>query len=77
LHRHHPFSYNDASGVINTIYYYQVLQAGNGTYSSLSTNALPAQSLKPGQTTLGNVRLEAQQRSDLVYSSNITTQEWN
>lgn len=68
--------YNDVSGVLNTIYYYRIA-AGNGTFSSLPTMSLTAQSLKPGQTTLGNVRLEAQQRSDLVYSSNITTQEWN
>lgn len=69
-------SYNDTSGVVNTIYYYQI-QAGNGTASSPATASLAAQSLKPGQQTLGNLRLESQQRSDLVYSSNITTQEWN
>jgi hypothetical protein len=68
--------YIDSTGTLNQIYYYYV-QAATSTVSSLPTYALAAQSLKPGQTTLGNMKLEAQQRSDLVYSSNITDQEWN
>lgn len=67
--------YNDSTGVVNTIYYYQI-QASNGTYSSLSSASVTAQSLKPGQTTVGNLVLECQQRTDRVYSDNITTQEW-
>lgn len=69
-------TYNDSTGVLNQIYYYQV-QAATSLASSLPTASLQGQSLKPGQTTLGNLRLEAQQRSDLVNSFNITTQEWN
>lgn len=69
-------TYTDTTGVLNTIYYYQI-QAATSLASSIATAALQALSLKPGQTTLGNLRLEAQQRSDLVNSFNITPQEWN
>lgn len=69
-------AYNDTSGVLNTIYYYQI-QAATTVASSVATSALTGLSLKPGQTTLGNIRLESQQRTDLIYSTNITTQEWN
>lgn len=69
-------SYNDTTGTVGTVYYYTI-QAATSTESSNPTSAKQAVGLKPGQTTLGNLRLEAQQRSDLIYSSNITTQEWN
>ncbi len=69
-------SYNDTTGTVSTIYYYTI-QAATATASSPVSQVLQGISLKPGQTTLGNLRLESQQRSDLVYSSNITTQEWN
>jgi hypothetical protein len=68
--------YNDTTGTLNQIYYYQI-QASNGTNSSLPTASLAGQSLKPGQTTVGNLRLECQQRVDRVNSDNITAQEWN
>lgn len=69
-------TFNDTTGTVGTVYYYTV-QAATASASSEPTSALRAVNLKPGQTTLGNLRLEAQQRSDLIYSSNITTQEWN
>ena len=69
-------SYSDVSAVVGTIYYYQI-QASNGTNSSLPTQSLSAQALNPGQTTVGNMRLECQQRTDRVNGDNITTQEWN
>lgn len=69
-------SYNDLTAVVGTIYYYQV-QASNGTNSSNPTLSAPALALLPGQTTVGNLRLESQQRIDRIYSNNITTQEWN
>ncbi len=69
-------TFNDTTGDVGTVYYYTV-QAATATESSPATDPLQGVSLKPGQTTLGNLRLEAQQRSDLLYSSNITTQEWN
>jgi hypothetical protein len=68
--------YNDASGTLGTIYYYYV-QAATSLISSPPTYSLSAQSLLPGQTTVGNVRLEAQQRTDRVNSDNISDQEWN
>lgn len=69
-------SYNDDSGVVETEYYYTV-QAATATESSNPTSALQAVSLKPGQNTLYNLRLQAKQRSDLLNSTNITDQEWN
>lgn len=68
--------YSDTTGTTSTVYYYQV-QASNGTASSLPTPSISGISLKPGQTTVGNMRLEAQQRMDRVYASNISDQEWN
>lgn len=69
-------TFNDTTGVVGTIYYYTI-QAATAIASSPPSLPLQGISLSPGQTTLGNLRLEAQQRSDLIYSSNITTQEWN
>lgn len=69
-------SYEDSTGVLNTLYYYYV-QAGNGTVSSLPTQSLQGQSLKPGQTTVGNVRLQAQQRCNFENNPFVTDQEWN
>lgn len=73
-------TYNDSSGSSGLIYYYQV-QASQViamilTYS-LPTVSLAGQKLKPGQTTLGNLRLEAQQRINKENSLFYTTQEWN
>lgn len=73
-------SFNDVTAVLNTIYYYQVQSsqviATVLTYS-LPTVSLTGQSLKPGQTTLGNLRLEAQQRINKENSQFYTIQEWN
>lgn len=69
-------NYADLTGTLNAVYYYTI-QAATSLASSLPTASLSGQSLKPGQTTLGNIRLESQQRSDLINSFNITTQEWN
>lgn len=68
--------YSDLSAVVGTIYYYTI-QSGNGTNASLPTYSLSGQSLKPGQTTVGNLRIECQQRVDRVNFDNITNQEWN
>lgn len=69
-------SYNDTTAVVGTIYYYQV-QAGNGTASSNPTASYAGQALNPGQTTVGNLRLESQQRCNKEHSLFYTTQEWN
>lgn len=68
-------SYEDTTGVVNTIYYYRV-QAGDGTSSSLPTSALQGLSLNPGQTTVGNIRLQAQQRCNFENQPFVTNQEW-
>lgn len=72
--------WNDTTATLNTIYYYQVqasqVIASILTYS-LPTSSLSGQSLKPGQTTLGNLRLEAQQRINKENSQFYSTQEWN
>ncbi len=68
--------YNDTSGDVETIYYYTI-QAATTLASSLATSALTGLSLKPGQTTLGNIKTEAKNRTDLLYSSNISDLEWN
>jgi hypothetical protein len=67
-------SYSDSTGTVGSIYYYQV-QAGNGTYSSVATASQPGLSLLPGQTTAGNVILEAQQRCNKENSQFYTAQE--
>lgn len=67
-------SYNDTSGVVDTVYYYQV-QAGNGTNSSIPTPSYSGIALKPGETTAGNLILEAQQRCNKENSQFYTAQE--
>jgi hypothetical protein len=67
-------SYQDTTGTVDTIYYYY-LQAGNGTNSSQPTATLSGLSLEPGQTTLGNLILEAQQRANKENSQFYTQQE--
>lgn len=69
-------TYSDTTGVVGTVYYYTI-QAATSLASSLATLSLAGLSLKPGQTTLGNMRLEAQQRTDLIANTNVTNQEWN
>lgn len=69
-------SYSDDTGDSDVAYYYQI-QAGNGTFSSLPTASLQGQNLLPGQTTVGNLRLQCQQRADKQNNPFITDQEWN
>lgn len=69
-------SFSDTTGDVGTVYYYEI-QAGNGTYSSIATDSIAALSLNPGQTTVGNIRLESQQRCNKENSQFYTTQELN
>lgn len=73
-------SYSDTTGTVSTVYYYQVqasqVIAAVLTYS-FPTASLSGQALKPGQTTLGNLRIEAQQRINKENSQFYTNQEWN
>lgn len=68
--------YEDTTGTVGTNYYYYV-QAGDGVNSSNPTETLEGVPLTPGQTTLSNMRLEAQQRCNKENSLFYTTQEWN
>lgn len=67
-------SYVDKSGTVGTIYYYQV-QASNGSSYGNPTASIAALPLKPGQTTAGNIILEAQQRCNKERSQFYTAQE--
>lgn len=67
-------TYADTSGTLNAVYYYYV-QSGNGVNSSLPTATLQAVNLVPGQTTAGNIILEAQQRCNKENSNFYTAQE--
>lgn len=69
-------TYNDSTAVVGTLYYYYV-QAGDGTYSGAATTTLSGQALNPGQTTVGNLRLQCQQRCNFENQPFITNQEWN
>lgn len=69
-------TYSDTTGTIDTLYYYYV-QAGNGTASSNPTVSQVGLALNPGQTTVGNLRLQCQQRCNFENDSFITNQEWN
>lgn len=57
-------------------YFYQV-QATNGSGASGYTAASGIIPCLPGQECLGNIRLYAQQRADLVNSQFVTLTEWN
>lgn len=61
---------------VGTVYYYTV-QAYDGTSLGTATASLAGVALTPGQTTLSNMRLEAQQRCNKENSPFYTTQEWN
>lgn len=68
--------YADTSGVVGTMYYYQVASAnsdGDSSYSA-SVQMVPALS---GQMSLYELRLRAQQRADRVNSLFVTKSEWN
>ena len=67
-------TYPDTTGTVSSIYYYYA-QAGNGTVASPPTSVLQGMSLTPGQTTAGNVIIEAQQRCNKEYSSFYSAQE--
>lgn len=67
-------SFNDTTGVVGTIYYYTV-QAASALASSQPTVAIQALSLNPGQTTVGNLVLECQQRTNKENSQFYTSQE--
>ena len=68
-------SFNDVPPTLNTVFHYNI-QSTDGIDQSLPTGTLVGQALTPGQTTVGNLMLQAQQRTDRVHSDNISQQEW-
>jgi hypothetical protein len=75
-----PYFY-DASSAANgpstgIIYWYQVAANGGSGQSSFTT-PIATTVTNFGQTTLGAVRLAAQQRADMVNNGFVSTQEWN
>lgn len=69
-------NYLDTAVTVGTLYYYQVAAVnGSGTTSYTSPQStVPTMS---GQMSLGQVRLNAQQRADRVNSQFVTMPEWN
>lgn len=67
--------YQDSTAVLGTIYYYYI-QAATVSFSSPATDTLQGLSINPGETTVGNLILQSQQRCDRVNSQFITNQEW-
>lgn len=68
--------YSDTTAVLGTLYYYQV-QAVNANGTSNSSAAQSVTPVNVGIVSLGQVRLSAQQRADMVNSDFVTKQEWN
>lgn len=69
-------NYTDTSVLIQTQYYYQVAST-NGSGTSPYTSAQSVVPVLPGQMSLGELRLSAQQRADRVNSNFVTLTEWN
>ncbi len=69
-------SYLDATATNGTQYYYTV-SATDGVGEGPQSNSVSEVAVPPGQLTLGQLRLQAQQRADRVNSDFVTDQEWN
>lgn len=69
-------SYLDTNVDVGTQYFYQVSSL-TFTGQSAYTNPLSIVPVNTGDLSLGQIRLMAQQRSDLVNSPFVTTSEWN
>ncbi len=71
-----PNSYLDTSVTVGTLYYYKIAST-NASGTSSYTNPLSIVPALTGQMSLGEIRLHAQQRSDMIGSNFVTTPEWN
>lgn len=69
-------SYLDTAVTASTQYFYQVASV-NGSGTSSYTQAQSATPTLTGELSLGQIRLAAQQRADMVNSQFIQTPEWN
>lgn len=71
-------SYLDSSVTVGTQYWYQVASVnGSGTSSYAISDPVSVVPTLPGQISLGELRLRAQQRADRVNSQFVTLPEWN
>lgn len=68
--------YLDTSVTINTKYYYQIASTNSSGTSSYTTAQSVVATL-PGQISLGELRLRAQQAADRENSQFLTLPEWN
>src|SRR4051812_4407858 len=68
--------YLDTTVTINTKYYYQVAST-NASGTSSYTTAQSTVATLPGQISLGELRLRAQQAADRENSQFLTLPEWN
>jgi hypothetical protein len=68
--------YLDESVTVGTLYYYKVASV-NASGTSSYTNAQSAVPTITGDLSLGQVRLMAKQRADMVGSQFVTDTEWN
>jgi hypothetical protein len=69
-------SYSDTSVTVNTEYWYKVASV-NSSGTSVYTSTQTAIATLPGKSSLGALRLAAQQRSDMVNAHFIELPEWN
>ena len=69
-------SFLDTTGTTGVTYYYQVSSVNMSGTSGYSTPQSIIASMA-GQLALGQVRLQAQQRADIVGSTFVTVPEWN
>lgn len=69
-------SYIDPTISVGNQYFYQVASVnGSGTSGYTSPQSITV--APPGEMSLAQIRLQAQQRADRVNSNYITTEEWN
>lgn len=69
-------SFYDTTAEVGQLYFYSL----NASNSDGTSNNVASQSITPvtpGRVSLGQVRLYAQQRADMVNNEFVTTQEWN
>lgn len=69
--------YLDNTVTVGIQYYYKVATTVAGPTTGLYSNPQTVVPTYSGQMTLGQIRLQAQQRADRVNSQFLTTQEWN
>lgn len=69
-------AYYDSSASTGQIYFYSVRANGNSGQGA-QCQSIQISVANKGQTTLGAVRLAAQQRADMINNDFVTKQEWN